>query len=200
MSEDAAIDTPEGSATVLTDGTYAIDIDASTFYWEAYKPIGGHMGGISLESGEFVVQNGQPRSGSFTIDMTSITNTDIENDSLNTSFINHLKSDDFFGTADYPTARFDITKVMPYEGEDDYDFEIEGDLSIKNITDSVTMYARVENAGEKLTGYIKAEVDRTKYDITIRSGSFFEELGDKLIKDEFTLEMELMANRMQEGL
>lgn len=134
------------------------------------------------------------------MDMTSITNTDIENESTRVSLVNHLKSDDFFGTADYPTARFDITKVMSYEGEEDYDFIIEGDLSLKDITDSITMYARVDNDGDRLTGYVKAEVDRTKYNITIRSGSFFEELGDKLVKDNFDLEMDLVANRVQEGL
>ncbi len=199
-SEKEPTDLSESSNPVLVDGTYTVDTDASTLYWEAYKPIGSHMGGINLESGELVVQNGQPHSGSFTIDMTSITNTDLENESLNTRLINHLKSDDFFATADYPTARFDITRVVLYEGDEDYDYEIEGDLSLRNTTDSITMYARVENAGEKLTGYVKAEVDRTKYGITIRSGSFFEELGDKLVKDEFTLEMDLTANRVQEGL
>ena len=187
-------------SVMLTDGTYALDAEASSLYWEAYKPVGGHMGGINLERGELIIQNGQPHSGSFIMDMTSISNSDIENESMRTSLINHLKSDDFFSVADYPTARFDITKVVPYAGEEDYDYEVEGDLSIRDVTDSITMYARIDGSGDKLTGYAKAEVDRTKYDITIRSGSFFEELGDQLIKDEFTLEMDLVANRVQEDL
>lgn len=193
-------DTPnrEPAAETINDGTYRFDHEANTLYWEAYKPVGGHMGGINLKNGELIVQNGQPHSGSFVIDMTSISNTDIEDESMRTSLINHLKSDDFFGVADYPTARFDITKVMPYEGEKDYDYTVEGDLSIKNVTDSVTMYVRVDKTGDQLTGYAKAEVDRTKYGITIRSGSFFEELGDLLIKDKFTLEMDLVADRVQE--
>jgi len=200
-SEEDIVEVADTSEIVmLNNGTYTLDTDASTLYWEAYKPIGGHMGGIKLESGEFVVQNGQPHSGSFIIDMTSITNTDIENDSLNTSLVNHLKSDDFFATADYTTARFDITKVMSYTGEDDYDFEIKGDLSLRDVTDSITLYARMEGNGNRLTGYGKAEVNRTKYNITIRSGSFFEELGDQLVKDNFDLEMDLVANRVQEGL
>lgn len=200
-SEEEVTETPEASAPiVLTDGTYTVDTDASTLYWEAYKPIGGHMGGINLESGELIVQNGQARSGSFVIDMDSITNTDIGSDSLNTSFVNHLKSDDFFSVAEYPTARFDITRVMPYEGEEDYDYEVEGDLSIRDVTDSITMYAKVESAGDKLTGHAKAEVDRTKFNIVTRSGSFFENLGDQLIKDIFVLEMDLVADRVQEGL
>ena len=189
------------AAETLTDGTYIVDAKASTLYWEAYKVIGGHMGGISLKSGELIVQDGRPQSGSFVIDMTSITNTDIEDESMKTSLINHLKSDDFFGTADYPTARFDITKVMPYEEGGDYDYTVEGDLSIKDVTDTVSMKVRIEKAeGDRVSGYAKASVDRTKYGITFRSGSFFEGLGDTLIKDEFTLEMELSADRAQKDL
>ncbi|MBU0706599.1 YceI family protein [Patescibacteria group bacterium] len=204
LSEKESTDTPMESgvseSAILTDGTYIFDAKASTFYWKAFKSADGHIGGISLKRGELVVQNGQPDSGSFVIDMTSITNTDIENESLRTNLVNHLKSDDFFGVGDYPTARFDITRVTPYEGEGDYDYVVEGDLSIKDVTDSITMYAKVENSGDKLTGYAKAEVDRTKYGITIRSGSFFDNLGDQLIKDKFTLEMELAADRVQKSL
>ena len=188
-------------ATALTDGTYEVNTKASTLYWEAYKVVGGHMGGISLKSGELIVQNGQPQSGSFVIDMTSITDTDVEDEGTRTSLVNHLKSDDFFGVADYPTARFDVTRVMPYEGEGDYDYTVEGDLSIRDITDTVSVNVRIENgAGEKISAYAKASVDRTKYGIDFRSGSFFENLGDTLIKDEFTLEIELSADRVQKDL
>ncbi len=188
-------------AATLKDGTYVVDAEASTLYWKAYKPVGGHMGGINLERGELIVQGGLPQSGSFVIDMTSITNTDLKNESMNKSLVNHLKSDDFFGTADFPTARFDITKVTPYAGEEDYDYTIDGDLSIKDVTDAVTMLARLDKAGgERLNAYVVTDIDRTKYGITIRSGSFFEELGVQLIKDEFTLEMDLVADRVQEDL
>ncbi len=199
LSEQNSIEVEEASASVLTDGIYAIDVEASTLYWEAHKPIGGHMGGISLERGELNVKNGKPDSGSFVIDMKSITNTDIKNESFKTNLVNHLKSDDFFSVADYPTARFDITRVLPYEGEENYDYEIEGDLSIRDITDSITLLTRVESNGKSLSGYGRAEVDRTKYNINIRSGSFFENLGDQLVKDVFVLEMDLTADRVQEG-
>ena len=62
----------ETEVTALANGTYVLDADASTLYWEAYKPIGGHMGGINLKSGELVVEGNKPSSGSFVIDMTTI--------------------------------------------------------------------------------------------------------------------------------
>lgn len=188
---------PENAARLLfEDGTYAINAKASSLYWQAFKVGGGHSGGISLERGEFIVQNGQPQSGSFIIDMTSISNSDIENEGLRKNLVNHLKSDDFFSVEDYPTARFDITRILPYEGKGDYNFTIEGDLSLKNVTQPVTVLAKIQQNGEKLSAYGRAEVDRTKFGITIRSGSFFENLGDQLIKDIFVLEMELSADRV----
>jgi len=203
----AACTGPEKQTTELAegrinfaDGTYMVDTKGSTLYWEAYKLVGGHTGGISLKSGELIVQNGQPQSGSFVIDMDSITDTDLENESMRTGLINHLKSDDFFSTATYPMARFDITRIQPYEGEGDYNYQIDGDLSIRDVTDTITLYAKIEGFEGKLLARGRAEVDRTKYNITIRSGSFFEDLGDQLIKDVFVLEMDLMTDRLKESL
>lgn len=187
---------PEKTALLFEDGTYQIDAKASSLYWQAFMVGGGHAGGISLKSGELIIQSGQPQSGSFTIDMISISNSDIENDGLRKNLVNHLKSDDFFSVEDYPIARFDITQILPYEGKGDYNFVVEGDLSLKNVTQPVTVLVKIQQNGEKLTAYGRAEVDRTKFGITIRSGSFFENLGDQLIKDVFVLEMELSADRV----
>lgn len=51
-------------------------------------------------------------SGSFEIDMTSITWAD--------KLVGHLTSDDFFGVANYPAAKFVITNVVSRGKEGDY--------------------------------------------------------------------------------
>jgi hypothetical protein len=38
----------------------------------------------------------------------------------------------------------------------------------------------------------KLVFDRSKYEVRFRSGSFFENLGDKLIYDDITIETELV--------
>ena len=40
----------------------------------------------------------------------------------------------------------------------------------------------------------KINVDRTKFDIRYRSSNFFENLGDKAIENDFTLDVNLVAN------
>jgi polyisoprenoid-binding protein YceI len=176
----------ENTAKLFDDGTYIVDTKASTLYWEAFKTAGSYMGGVSLNRAELVVQDGRPNSGSFTVDMDSITDTDIEDSALRLSLVNRLKSDNFFSVADYPTARFDITRILPYNGEGGYNYTIEGDLSLKKVTQPLTVLAKIEMNGEKMTVYGRAEIDRSKFGI----------VSDPLIKNVFILEMELSADRV----
>ncbi|MDH5597038.1 MAG: YceI family protein [Candidatus Peregrinibacteria bacterium] len=192
------VDTVEPQVQNFRDGSYQVDTEKSMLYWEAFKPVGGHMGGISLKSGQLVVSGGLPAHGSFVVDMGSITNTDIEDESMRTMLVNDLLSDNFFSAADYPEARFEITKVSPYEGEGDYNFLVEGDLGLKGATAPIRVLAKITANEGVLTARGSAEVDRTVFGITIRSGSFFENLGDRLIKDIFVVEMELVAYLEQE--
>jgi polyisoprenoid-binding protein YceI len=64
-------------------------------------------------------------------------------------------------------------------------------LTIKGKTNPVTFEAEVNEKGGKGTAKATVTVDRTKYDIRYGSKSFFDNLGDKFIYDEFTLELNL---------
>lgn len=201
ISDEGPVEVSAAAAEmVLADGTYSLDTEASTLYWEAFKPGGHHMGGIALERGELIVKDGLPRQGSFVIDMNSITNMDIEDKAFRMNLINHLKSDDFFSVGDYPTALFDITGARPYDSEGDFNYEVHGDLSLRGITKSITVLAKINTGENRLTTFARSEVDRTEFNIVTRSGSFFEELGDQLIEDVFVIEMDLVADRVEEGL
>ncbi len=178
-----------------TTGTYEIDTQASNLFWEGFKTASSHSGIVSLKSGELVVENGVPSKGSFTIDMNSITCTDLEGGSA-TSLENHLKADDFFGVSTYPEARFEISQVAQYNGSDKFTHQIMGDLSIKDTTQEIIIFATIEESSDgtlKASG--EAKVDRTEFGIDYSSGSFFENLGDKLIKDTFTVGIDLIAKQ-----
>ena len=86
-----------------------------------------------------------------------------------------------------------IKEVLPAEFSritlDEKSFEINGDLTIKGITHPISFV--LEPVGSK--SYVAdLSFDRSKYDVRFRSGSFFENLGDKLILDdiEFALNAE----------
>ena len=94
-----------------------------------------------------------------------------------------MKSDDFFGTANHPTAKLVFTKVKS-TGKNSYD--VTGDLTIKGTPEPVTFEVSVY--GDKATASLK--VDRTKYDVKYGSG-IIGTAKDKLIYDEFDLVVDL---------
>ena len=72
---------------------------------------------------------------------------------------------------------------------------VTGDLTIKGITKPVSFPVTVKTTanGAEATGTIT--VDRSKYDMKFRSKSFFDAstLGDKMIYDDFTIDVKLVA-------
>ena len=66
-------------------------------------------------------------------------------------------------------------------------YEITADLTIKGITAPVTFEMHFE--GNQAS--TKFMVDRAKYNVRYGSNSFFDNLGDKAIYDEFQLEVTL---------
>jgi polyisoprenoid-binding protein YceI len=160
-----------------------IKVSESTVVWKGHKVTGSHEGTINLKSGHLEMENGKLTGGSFTVDMASIACTDLEGE-YKGKLEGHLKSDDFFGTANHPTASFTMTQVAA-TGADTY--EVTGDLTIKGKTHPISFVMTVN--GNKAMAELK--VDRTKYGIEYKSASIFSALGDKAIYDEFDLNVAL---------
>lgn len=160
-----------------------VDIEKSTVTWKAYKVTGSHTGTVALISGALEFDNNTLSGGEFVVDMTSLISTDLEGE-YKGKLEGHLKSDDFFSVVNHPTAKLVFTNVSS-SGKNSY--EVTGDLTIKGITKSITFDLSVY--GSKATANLK--VDRAQYDVRYGSGSFFENLGDKTIYDEFDLVVDL---------
>lgn len=161
-----------------------VDTQNSKLEWLGKKVTGEHSGTILLKEGYVKMKKNQLAGGEFTIDMTSIVNTDIEDAEYKAKLEGHLKSDDFFGVANYPTAKLEIKKASAFK---DNKATVTAHLTIKDIT------LPVEFEVEKGEGDMVATIiiDRSKYDIQYGSGSFFDGLGDKMIYDDFTLMVNL---------
>ncbi len=166
----------------IGQGSKTIDANKSSVTWTGKKVTGSHTGQINITKGALLFESGRLSGGSFTIDMTSLTNTDL-GENMRGKLEGHLKSDDFFGVANYPTANLTITNVSPIEGG----YSVTGDLTIKGTTEPVIFDATLQEKGAKA----KIIVDRTKYHVKYGSGKFFENLGDKMVYDNFDLEVNL---------
>ena len=169
--------------------TLNVNTSISKIGWLGKKVVGQHSGQISIKSGQVTLQEGKITGGMFSIDMNTITCDDLK-DEYNAKLIGHLKSDDFFGPEKFPTADFKITSVK-YIGKTNA--QITGDLTIKGITHALTFPTDVTPGKNNVHAKATIKVDRTKYDIKYGSGSFFDNLGDKAIENEFTLTVNLHA-------
>lgn len=169
--------------------SYKVDTAASTIAWTGKKVTGQHTGNISLQSGELVFGGGKLKGGNFVVDMGTITCTDLDGE-WGTKLVGHLNSDDFFGVANHSTAKLVIKKAKLKSANT---YEVKGDLTIKGTTEEVVFDAEVSEADGKVTATAQITVDRTKYGIKYGSGSFFDGLGDKMIDDNFILDVTLVA-------
>lgn len=167
----------------VADEKKEVNAEKSTVTWKAYKVTGSHTGTVALQQGSLIFDNGQLSGGEFTVDMTTLTATDLEGE-WKDKLVGHLKSDDFFSVEKHQLSTLVFTQV---EATGKNSYEITGDLTIKGITHPVTFDLSVY--GSKANATLK--VDRAQYDIRFGSGSFFDNLGDKTIYDEFDMVVDL---------
>lgn len=160
-----------------------VNTKTSKVTWKAYKVTGSHTGTVTLNSGSLIFDDNQLTGGEFEVDMTSLISTDLEGE-YKGKLEGHLKSDDFFGVEKFPVSSLVFTKV---EATGKNSYAVSGELTIKGITKSVKLDVSIY--GSKATATMK--VDRAQYDVQYGSGSFFENLGDKTIYDEFDLVVDL---------
>ena len=90
--------------TSVFAGTQKVDSSKSTVKWTGKKVAGEHTGTIAVKEGNLNVEKGKITGGKIVIDMQSITNTDLTDAGWNAKLIGHLKSDDFFSVATFPTS------------------------------------------------------------------------------------------------
>ncbi len=193
-----AVETGEAQdAATASEGavTYAVDKEASVVMWEGYKPAKySHTGIIQLKDGSLAVNNGNIEGGSFVIDMTTLTNLDVEDPKDKAKLEGHLKSGDFFEVEKYPTGQFEITKVEPMTGDaNGATHKITGNLTLKGITKSIELPANVAIDGDKVVATTpEFTINRTEWDVKFNSG-LAGAVGDALIADDVKLKIDLMA-------
>ncbi|NJN27360.1 MAG: YceI family protein [Cyclobacteriaceae bacterium] len=179
-------------ASDTNDSKLRVNPTESKVEWLGKKVTGEHTGHIDISSGELIIDGGKLSGGTFVIDMSSITNTDIEKSDMNEKLVGHLKSDDFFAVEKYPTSKLVITQVTHEKGSK---YQVKGNITIKGITKPIDFPAEVSLAGDKAFASAVITIDRSEFDVKYGSGSFFDGLGDKMIYDDFTLNVSLVAGQ-----
>jgi len=172
--------------------TYTINSQKSMMAWHGKKVTGEHNGTIDINKGNLIFDGTRLTGGVLEVDMKSVKNLDLTDVGYNKKLTTHLMSEDFFNAEKYPTATLKITKVTPKGGND---YEVAGTLTIRGITNPITFPATVKLNGGTAEVSAKVVIDRSKYDVKYGSKSFFENIGDKMIYDEFDLTANLVATK-----
>lgn len=176
-------------ATDPKSNNVSVDLKKSTLEWVGYKVTGKHNGVVNLKSGSIQFENNKLAGGSFEIDMNSITCLDMTGEYAN-KLVNHLKSDDFFSVGSYPTVSFKSTKII-HQGQDLY--KVEGNLTIKGVTKPIRFNTKLKDMSTHKELNAQIKLDRADFNVKYGSGSFFDNLGDKTIYDEFDININLVT-------
>ena len=129
------------SFTTIDGGKKEIKLESSKVVWKGYKVTGSHEGTISLKSGSLSFNEDKLTGGEFVMDMTSLIVTDLEGE-YKGKLEGHLKSDDFFGIENFPTASLVFNEVKA-TGKNSY--QVTGDVTIKGKTERVKFSYQIEN-------------------------------------------------------
>jgi polyisoprenoid-binding protein YceI len=174
-----------GSYTVAAQQKLTADAGKTKLQWLGEKVTGEHTGTINLKDGWLNWKDNRIVAGEFNIDMTTIKDADASE-----RLEGHLKSEDFFGVEKFPTSKLVITGSESFEKGTAV---VKGTLSIKGVTHPVEFKATSQKKDDGTWFYANIVVDRSKYNIRYGSGSFFDNLGDKVIYDEFKLKVNLLV-------
>ncbi len=174
---------------VPVKGDLKVNTAASKVEWIGRKVTGKHNGTINIKDGVLQIKDGILLGGSFVIDMTSIKVLDMTGEYAG-KLEGHLKSDDFFAVDANPTSKLTITQA---NAKGDGQFEVKGNLTIRDVTKQVTFLTQLTPDGKKYKATTNITIDRANYNVKYGSGSFFGDLGDKTIYDEFDLAITLIT-------
>ena len=174
-------------AQQVTGTSYTVDTAESKLYWKGTKVSGFHEGTVDIKSGALLVDNGGIVGGNFVLDMNSINSTDIEGE-YKDKLDGHLKADDFFSSATYPEATFEISEVKA--GATASDVVISGNLTIKGITKNITFDAKVDEVSE-IVVKSSADINILREDWGVN----YEGKKDDLISKEINFKVSIVAKK-----
>jgi polyisoprenoid-binding protein YceI len=124
----------------------------------------------------------------FNIDIASIDTRNNDRDA-------HLRSGDFFDVEQNPTLKFKATNIVK---KDEDEYEVTGDVTIRDVTRPETFTVTFEGQGKnpwgaEVVGFSgKGSINRSDYGLTYNAAL---ETGGVLIGDKITISLEIEASK-----
>ena len=183
----------------LEDRDYPIDPKASTLEWTGRNLTGKHHGTIALlPGGKITLKGGRVTGGSITLDMATISSSDLAGSPMQQVLEGHLKSDDFFHVALYPQAQIfiDAMEEIADAAPGNANYTVRARLRLKDVENRIVFPAQVGPSPEAegaLVARANFDFDRTEWNVRYGSGKFYEKLGKHLVSDLISVELKIVA-------
>ena len=170
-------------------GEYTFDVNHTRVGFVArHAMVTKVRGSFNTFTGSASIDGERPENSSVrvTVEVDSV-------DTRNEMRDNHLRSNDFLDIANYPQITFTSTDVKHVGGND---FEVTGELTIKGVTNTVTLPLEYQGSatdpfGNHRIGFEGSTViNRTDFGVTYNAAL---ETGGVLVGDKITLEFEVSA-------
>jgi polyisoprenoid-binding protein YceI len=197
-TSEEAQDVAEASTEAVT---LNVNTEASSVHWTGAKVIEGkHTGTVKISEGALSFEGDVLTAGNFTIDMNSISNTDIQEEEGRNKLVGHLKSGDFFLVDSFPTAKFEISKVEVLENSSEGTHTITGNLTIKGKTNSISFPATITKTADEAAAKANFEINRNEWNVlwggTKESNpGVISFLKDNLLSDMIAFSVDLKAGK-----
>jgi len=132
--------------------TYTLDADATTLGWKGdYEADGhSHTGTVKISEGTVVYNGDKFESGDFSVDMSTIADSDLpspDKDTLN----KHLSGPYFFNAEQFPATKVTIKSVS--------DNEIKASINVLGKDMDVTIPVKIKKTADKITAKGKFSID-----------------------------------------
>jgi polyisoprenoid-binding protein YceI len=186
------------SAAAETGTRFTVDTAASRIRFTGHGVGKNHPGTFRLSSGTVALAGNTVSGGNFTINIHSL-ELEQKGEMFEGKLRPHLMSGDFFDADKFGTARFEITKVAPYQanGKDSSivagaNYTVSGNLTIKDVTKNISFPARIDLDGNTLKATGNFDIDRRQWKMNYGNDKT---LGDKFISETVNIGLDLQARR-----
>jgi polyisoprenoid-binding protein YceI len=177
--------TPTVTIPGYVTGTWAIDpVHSDVSFIVRHLGVSKVRGQFNTFSGEIVTaENPLDSQVTATIDAASFHTRSEARDG-------HVRSEDFLHVDEYPELTFTSTGVR-HDGED---FLLDGDLTVRGVTNPVTLKLEVNGFGQGMDGApvlgISAETEINRKDFGVHGGQ-----ASALVSDKIKIQLEIEANK-----
>jgi len=199
-TEKPTVETSEAEQAVVTEETseataIPLNTGESSLTWNGYKAIvdTAHEGTLNIAGGNFLIEDNELVGGSFTLDMTTIENNDLDG-GRKEGLENHLNSEEFFNTADFQEGSFEVTQVTPIQ-ETGATHQISGNLTLKEISKNITFKANLEGLDtEEITSTADFNINRQDWNLGHSDDqSIIEQMQDNALQNEIRIRLNLQS-------